>query len=103
MAIVVEWSKQAASSLEEVFGYHKKVAGLGVARKIVTKISRHTRILADNPYAGPREEVLKDLEVEFRYLVEGNYKILYYTRPEKIVVSLVFDCRQNPEKMRDIK
>ena len=55
------------------------------------------------PLLGQREELLKDLSVEFRYLVEGNYKILYYTLPEKIVISLVFDCRQNPERMRDIK
>ena len=55
------------------------------------------------PLLGQREELLKDLSVEFRYRVEGNYKILYYTLPEKIVISLVFDCRQNPEKMRDIK
>ena len=55
------------------------------------------------PLLGQREELLKDLSVEFRYLVEGNYKILYYTLPEKVVISLVFDCRQNSEKMRDIK
>ena len=103
MAVIVEWSEQAASSLEEIFGYHKKEAGVRVARKIVTKITQRTRILSDNPLAGQREELLKDLSVEFRYLVEGNYKILYYTLPEKIVISLVFDCRQNPGKMRDIK
>lgn len=103
MAMIVEWSEQAASSLEEIFGYHKEVAGLRVARKIATKITQRTQILSDNPFVGQREELLKDLSVEFRYLVEGNYKILYYTLSEKIVISLVFDCRQNPEKMRDIK
>ena len=70
MAVIVEWSEQAASSLEEIFGYHKKE----VARKIATKITQRTRILSDNPLAGQREELLKDLSVEFRYLVEGNYK-----------------------------
>lgn len=102
MAVVVEWSEQAASSLEEIFGYHKEVAGLRIARKIATKITQCTQILSDNPFAGQREELLKDISVEFRYLVEGNYKILYYTQPEKVVVSLIFDCRQNPEKMLDI-
>lgn len=77
--------------------------GLRVARKIATKITQRTRILSDNSLVGQREELLKDLSVEFRYLVEGNYKILYYTLPEKVVISLVFDCRQNSEKMRDIK
>lgn len=72
--------------------------GLRVARKIATKITQRTRILSDNSLVGQREELLKDLSVEFRYLVEGNYKILYYTLPEKVVISLVFDCRQNSEK-----
>ena len=103
MAIIVEWSELAASSLEEIFGYYKKVAGLRIARKIAMKITQRTQILSDNPLAGQREELLQDLSVEFRYLVEGNYKILYYTLPEKVVISLVFDCRQNSEKMRDIK
>lgn len=103
MAVIVEWSEQAASSLEEIFGYHKEVAGLRVARKIATKITQRTRILSDNPLAGQREELLKDLSVEFRYLVEGNYKILYYTLPGKVVISLIFDCRRNPEKIQDIK
>lgn len=101
--MIVEWSEQAASSLEEIFGYHKKVAGVRVARKIATKITQRTQILSDNPLAGQREELLKDLSFEFRYIVEGNYKILYYSLPEKVVISLVFDCRRNPEKMRDIK
>ena len=74
MAVIVEWSEQAASSLEEIFGYHKQEAGVRVARKIATKITQRTRILSDNPLAGQREELLKDLSVEFRYLVEGNYK-----------------------------
>ena len=101
--MIVEWSEQVASSLEEIFGYHKKEAGVRGARKIATKITQRTRILSDNSLVGQREELLKDLSVEFRYLVEGNYKILYYTLPEKVVISLVFDCRQNSEKMRDIK
>lgn len=51
MAVIVEWSEQAASSLEEIFGYHKKEAGVRVARKIATKITQRTRILSDNPLA----------------------------------------------------
>jgi len=37
----------------------------------------------------------------YRYLVEGNYKIIYRIKDESIVVDSVFDCRQNPVKMKN--
>jgi plasmid stabilization system protein ParE len=36
----------------------------------------------------------------FRFLVSGNYKIVYRIIDSKsILIASVFDCRQNPEKM----
>ena len=37
----------------------------------------------------------------FRYLVEGNYKIVYkyFSDKKEILIVTVFDTRQNPKKM----
>lgn len=58
-------------------------------------------VLATNPQAGQREELLVEREQEFRYLVEGNYKIIYWLESEKAIISAIFDCRQNPQKMKE--
>ena len=99
MALILEWSDNADKRLKEIFDYHKEVANLKTARKIIKQIYNRVTILANNPRAGQREELLKTRPQEFRYLVEGNYKIIYWLEPEKIIISTVFDCRQNPEKM----
>lgn len=51
---------------------------------------------------GQIEEVLKDDEREFRYLVYTNYKIVYYINlnTNKVIIANVFDTRQNPEKLK---
>jgi plasmid stabilization system protein ParE len=51
---------------------------------------------------GKREELLLDHPKDFRFLVEGNYKILYWISEDEIIIASVFDCRQNPEKIIDI-
>jgi len=42
---------------------------------------------------------------EFRYIVFKNYKIIYWINIKKnwIEISDVFDTRQNPIKMKEIK
>lgn len=37
---------------------------------------------------------------DFRYLVESNFKIIYWIENNKITIASVFDCRQNPENMK---
>ena len=39
---------------------------------------------------------------DFRCLVEGNYKIIYWKEDEIITIASVFDCRQNPKKMKKL-
>lgn len=51
---------------------------------------------------GPKEELLSDYPVDYRYLVESNYKIIYWKKENLITIASVFDCRQNPEKITKI-
>lgn len=57
------------------------------------------------PEIGQIEEILKDDEREFRYLVYTNYKIVYYvnSKTHKVVIANVFDTRQNPSKLHLIQ
>lgn len=61
--------------------------------------------LNKNPEMGSVENLSANRPQNFRYLVSGNYKIIYYTNreTEKIITSNIFDTRQNPDKLYQIK
>ena len=49
---------------------------------------------------GQVEGNLVELNQKHRYIVEGNYKIIYIVIDSTIYITDVFDCRQNPDKMK---
>jgi len=96
----VIWTDFAADSLIEVFNYYKKAANISVARKIKFKIFSSTRQLIRHPLSGQLEPNLQELGEDHRYLVEGNYKIIYKRIKEGILITDVFDSRQDPIKIQ---
>lgn len=99
MEIRIEWSELSLRQLNEIYDYYSLNASPILAKKIVNRIAERVEILIDNPYLGPREELLNEMPEGFRYLVESNYKIIYWLAKEVITIASVFDCRQNPVKI----
>ena len=99
------WTDQALSQLEDIFDHNKLTASLSTAGRIATSIVDKTVLLEKTPRIGTKEELLKKWKKEYRYLVEGNYKIIYWIEDTKrqINIAAIFDCRQNPMKMKEIK
>jgi len=58
-----------------------------------------TTSLSKQPRKGQRELLLADRHKEYRYIVEGNYKIIYWVDLATVHIAAVFDSRQNPDKM----
>jgi len=58
--------------------------------------------LLKTPQIGQEEELLKQRDVNYRYLVFKNYKLIYSVDTENgfIKISDVFDTRQNPPKLK---
>jgi toxin ParE1/3/4 len=102
MEIRIEWSELSERQLKDIFDYYSFEANSRIARKIINRIINRVSILENNPFAGPREELLSNYLEEYRYLVESNYKIIYWKNENTITIASVFDCRQNPEKIRRI-
>ncbi len=103
MKYAIIWSAFAESQLDEIFEYYVENArSYNVAKKLVTKIITETDILAGNPHIGQIEELLPDREEDYRYLVCGNYKIIYTidNATHRIKIADVFDTRQNPSKIK---
>ena len=102
MEVKVLWSDNAFNEHEQIFEYYLYEAGLKVAQDLVKGIVMKTLILQQNPRIGQQETLLRNRAKEYRYLVCGNYKIIYWVEPSFVKIASVFDCRQNPEKMDTI-
>lgn len=103
MALEVYWTQFAEDKLQDIFNYYIFKAGISVAEKITYTIVDETTRLGANPEMGTKEVLLSDRVQEFRYIITGNYKILYYinAKAKRVVIVNVFDTRQNPMKMND--
>ena len=83
--------------------YHMEVAGKNIAQKLKDKIFHSTKQLIKYPNSGQTEESLVELKEGHRYLVSVNYKIVYKKVKEGILITDIFDTRQDPVKINDPK
>lgn len=96
----VIWTNFAVSELKSIYLYYRMVAGDSIADNIRKSVFIATKHLAKYPLSGTIEENLIDLNQEHRYLVAGKYKIIYRVVKNNIYITDIFDCRQNPQKMK---
>lgn len=89
--------------MKKIFDYYKKIAGLSIAHRLRDKIFNSTRQLKTQPNSGQIEPTLSQLKEGHRYLVRGNYKVIYKEVKEGILVTDIFDTRQNPTKINKPK
>jgi len=105
MDFKIIWSDFSETQLDEIYEYYVKKASLKVAAKIVTGIIKESEKLIKASFIGQEEELLKDREIEYRYLVFKNYKVIYSVDEQIgfIKIADVFDTRQNPPKIKRTK
>jgi plasmid stabilization system protein ParE len=99
----VIWSDFASETLKDIYDYYKEFASETIARKIKENIFIATRQLINHPESGQVEETLLQLEKGHRYLVNNNYKIVYKKVKEGVLITDVFDTRQDPIKINNPK
>jgi len=102
MVSEIFWTDTAKLSVKIIFNYYRKNVNILFAEKIKIKIFEKLKILISHPQIGAKEDLLSDFKNQYRYLVSGNYKIVYFIADKRIIISLVFDTRQNPQKLKDI-
>ena len=95
----IVWTDFAIRNLKDIFDYYADKADKKVAHKIRRQILKSSKQLIKHPNSGSIEPNLLILNNNHRYLVTGNYKLIYKIVGEEIVINDVFDTRQNPSKM----
>lgn len=96
----VKITKGAEDSLRQIYRYFKSISQGKVGRKIRKNVITKSLSLKEFPYKGQIEDNLTHLGKGHRYLVEGNYKIIYRLEDDVIFITDIFDTRQDPERMK---
>jgi toxin ParE1/3/4 len=91
--------KTAQSRLDEIVEYYRLLGYGKYGRKIRAAILTKALLLKAHPQLGVVEEALTSLGLGHRFLVEGNYKIIYRVEGQHVLITDVFDTRQDPEKL----
>jgi len=90
------WLRLARQDIEEIQSYYTEVAGKQVSDKIVTRIVKASRLLAQQPYIG-HISPLDDKGLILEWVIPStNYILPYSVVGNEVRIYRVFDSRQEP-------
>jgi plasmid stabilization system protein ParE len=93
-------TKPAKESLLSIYNYFKSKGNEVYANRLRDSVIAKAKSLSMQHLRGQQEELLIPLNQNHRYIiVEKHYKIIYLVGTKNIVVTDIFDTRQNPEKL----
>jgi toxin ParE1/3/4 len=95
----VFWTKFALDALHNIYDYYKDNVSVVIANNIKESILLSTHQLELQPLSGSTEILLQHLKEGHRYIIRGNYKVIYKIQSQRIYITDVFDTRQNPTKI----
>ncbi len=95
--ILTEFAEQ---SLKSIFFFYQNEATGEVAQRIIDKILSKISLLENFSERGRAEDLLKDLNQNHRFILEGDFKIIYFMKGNIVYVSDIFNTQQNPEKIK---
>ncbi len=98
----VIWTNEALKETKLIYNYYKLRVSIKVAESIKNKILSFAKTLNKQARKGQLEELLVHKNEEFRYLLIGNYKIIYKIIEKEVFIMKVFDCRRNPKIIKNM-
>ena len=95
------WSDKARNDLRALYEYYFD-KNRSIANRMITEIGTRIQLLSTHPEIAAKEQQLINEKKEYRSLVvlKGNYKVIYYFENKIIYISRIWNCRQNPKKLR---
>jgi len=98
--MIIQWTQRAENQLDDIFDFIK-VENEMAAIRIYNQILDEVEVLTKFPNIAPVEPLLEDEPITYRsLLVNRRYKIVYFVNDELIYIVAVFDCHQNPNKLK---
>ena len=97
----IKWTNKAISQLEKIADYYFEYSPTA-SQSIVSAIFRKVALLEIYPSSYPIEQLLVKLNKQHRFMICGNYKIIFRIVEQDVFIHVVFDCRQNPKKIKKL-
>ncbi len=94
------WHLRARGDFRQLYEYLSG-RNKSAANKIVSKIGTRINLLINNPHLAAIDALLTDMVKTYRSLVVGNYKVVYMVENTEITIVCIWDCRRNPEELRE--
>ena len=92
----IVWLENAKNDLKDIVLYYNERNGSTVySRKLVNVLKSSLLLLETNPFLGIK---VKNKE-NYRVLIIKNYKVFYKILLNRIEIMLVWDTRQNPDRI----
>ena len=91
----VVWTSEALDDLLDIEAF---IEDASKAEKIIDQIIGKARQLEQFPLSGKKLEM--QTKQEYRFLLTGNYKIIYSFRKDTVYIHTIFDSRQDPGKLK---
>ena len=90
----VEWTE---SALEQLWAIHEYIAQNSpeYAQRVVDRLTRRTQQIRNFPLSG--RMVPEHDRPQLREIIEGQYRIIYYIKPDQIdVIAVIHSTQQTP-------
>jgi plasmid stabilization system protein ParE len=95
MAKKIIWTDRADRTFTKILEFYIERNGSKTySRKLDKEIQSLLSVLSKQPLLGFKTE--KD---NFRILIRGYFKIVYEIDNTRLIIHLVWDCRQNPKEL----
>lgn len=100
----LKWHPEAIEDVRKIVDYVKENFTADVALRVKDKINSSAKLLKLHPFLGPIEPLLEGCTtLEYRSLVTDTYtKIIYTVHADYIYIHLLWDVRQDEERMSKV-
>ena len=96
----VIWTDRAINDIVDVAVYISQNS-IEAAENFMEEIFECERLFLGKVYFEGRSHISKKKKkFDYRYFIEGHYKIIYYRKDESVFIVTVFDTRQDPDKLK---
>ena len=101
MKLKLLFAPEALEDMEDIYHYYAQ-QNENYAVELYNQIIEEAEQLQDFPQMAQKESLLEEYKEEYRSLViQNRYKLVYFVEDETVNVVAVFDCRQNPIKLKN--
>lgn len=93
--VKINWSKEAEDDLIKILEYYIERNGNSkYSKSLYSRIRKGVTTISKNPFIGTKTDI-----ESVRVMISGEYLIVYQLYKQEIIISMIWDCRRNPESL----